>query len=200
MAFTRGWTSCAAAPRQMLIDLGSGFKGTFLEMASEENIVARSLAGQAHWQNSMAERHGGVWKSIYRRGGHNEPRLRGAISAVNKAKNNLRNRNGFSPRLCQSQALRYSAKVALFSLSKHYTTNPDSVLKTISLGTWPTSTGSTVRQRWWAERQATTGWLQVDGVIWWRRSTCGQQNTGVSELLQIKLAIKEAQKLLDEEA
>ena len=50
---------------KILADLGSGFKDAFLQILSDRSVLVRSTAGQAHWQNGVAERHGGAWKEIW---------------------------------------------------------------------------------------------------------------------------------------
>ena len=59
-------------------------------------------AGQAHWQHGLTERHSGVWKSMWERVVEDQMILgyvvKWAITQVSNAKNQLRNKDGFSPR------------------------------------------------------------------------------------------------------
>ena len=61
----------------------------------------KSAAGQAHWQNGIAERYGGAWKNIWDKicTEHNvtDRDIPEAVAAVNEARNTLRNRSGSSP-------------------------------------------------------------------------------------------------------
>ena len=64
-ALVQAWMSWAGSPRQIIADLDSGFKDKFLDIMSDRAVVVRCTAGQAHWQNGVAERHGGAWKAIW---------------------------------------------------------------------------------------------------------------------------------------
>eukprot|EP00913_Durusdinium_trenchii_P017481 g16427.t1 len=101
-AFINGWISWAGAPKHLLVDLDSAFKDKFLSMLDQRSITVRCAAGQAHWQNGVAERHGGSWKLIYAKLSEDhlitEEELPEAVAACNDAKNSLRNRSGYSPR------------------------------------------------------------------------------------------------------
>lgn len=59
--------SWAGVPRRVLVDLDSAFKGDFLQIMNERSVLVRCAAGQAHWQNGLAERHGGAWKEIFKK-------------------------------------------------------------------------------------------------------------------------------------
>ena len=101
-AFVNGWVSWAGAPRHVIIDLDSAFKDKFLEAMDQMAVSVRCAAGQAHWQNSVAERQGDSWKAIWPK--HvdatflTKDEAAEAMTAINAAKNGLRNRSGFSPR------------------------------------------------------------------------------------------------------
>lgn len=56
--------SWAGAPRHLIVDLDSAFKDNFLQVMNETAVIVRCAAGQAHWQNGIAERRGGAWKEI----------------------------------------------------------------------------------------------------------------------------------------
>ena len=101
-AFVNGWISWAGAPKHLLIDLETGFKDKFLTMLDQRCVVVQCAAGQAHWQNGVAERHGGSWKLIWAKLVEDHlvmaEEMDEAIAAVNDSKNQLRNRSGYSPR------------------------------------------------------------------------------------------------------
>lgn len=64
-AFSAGWVRWAGAPKHLLVDMDSAFKDNFLKMLDQHCTVVQCAAGQAHWQNAIAERHGGTWKLIW---------------------------------------------------------------------------------------------------------------------------------------
>ena len=86
----------------MIADLDSAFKDQFISEMDARDIALRCAAGQAHWQNGVAERHGASWKTIYQKVVIEKAVLleevADAIATVNEAKNSLRNRSGYSPR------------------------------------------------------------------------------------------------------
>lgn len=103
-AMVEGWMSWAGAPKHLIVDLDSAFKDNFLQVMNERAVIVRCAAGQAHWQNGVAERHGGAWKEIWNKLAEDHTILSfempEAMAATSDAKNQLRNRSGFSPRQC----------------------------------------------------------------------------------------------------
>ena len=101
-AFVSGWIQWAGAPGFVLVDLDSAFKDKFLTLMDQKSIVVRAAAGQAHWQNGVAERHGGSWKVIWDKLVEDKlvtlDETIEAAAFVSDAKNLLRNRSGYSPR------------------------------------------------------------------------------------------------------
>ena len=101
-AFTSGWLHWAGAPKMVLADLDSAFKDKFTELLDRHRIGMRCSAGQAHWQNGVAERHGASWKAIWDKvvaaQGTLTEEAEDTAAAMNDAKNSLRNHAGFSPR------------------------------------------------------------------------------------------------------
>ena len=101
-ALCAGWFRWAGVPKQLLVDLGSAFKGDFLTMMNERSVAVRSAAAQAHWQNGVAERHGETWKLIWAKVVEDylviDEEIEEAVAAVCDSKNSLRNRSGYSPR------------------------------------------------------------------------------------------------------
>ena len=101
-AFVSGWIQWAGAPGFVLVDLDSAFKDKFLNLMDQKSVVVRAAAGQAHWQNGVAERHGGAWKAIWSKLVEDKlvfkEELSEAAAFVSDAKNLLRNRSGYSPR------------------------------------------------------------------------------------------------------
>ena len=101
-AFLAGWVAWAGCPKHVTVDLDSAFKDQFLDKMDKRQVAVRCVAGQAHWQNGLAERHGASWKNTRSRvveaTGTIKEELHTAVVEVNSAKNILRNRSGYSPR------------------------------------------------------------------------------------------------------
>ena len=101
-AMLDGWISWAGAPKHLLVDLDSGFRDQFLQLMDNRSIMVRCAAGQAHWQNGVCERHGSTWKAIWSKLVEElqvvDAELNEAIACTNDAKNQLRNKSGYSPR------------------------------------------------------------------------------------------------------
>ena len=101
-ALIEHWINWAGAPKHLLCDLDSAFKGHFLQLMNERSVIVRCAAGQAHWQNGIAERHGGAWKEVWNKLVEDNAVLDNevveAIAATSDAKNQLRNKSGYSPR------------------------------------------------------------------------------------------------------
>ena len=100
--FYRHWISWAGVPGRLVLDLDTAFQDSFWELTSDESISMRAAAGQAHWQNGIAERYGSTWKDVWQRlckmQGIRDHEIHDAAGAVSEARNSLRNRSGFSPR------------------------------------------------------------------------------------------------------
>ncbi|CAE6959768.1 HSP90 [Symbiodinium sp. CCMP2592] len=96
------WVAWAGPPRSFALDLDSGFKGVFDEMCYEFGSFMSHAAGTAHWQHGLVERHNGAWKSIWERVVDSEMvadyEVAWAAAEVSNAKNQLRNKDGYSPR------------------------------------------------------------------------------------------------------
>lgn len=101
-AFYRHWISWAGVPGRLVLDLDTAFQDSFWELTSDHGISMKSAAGQAHWQNGIAERFGQSWKDVWRKvckhQGVGDRDVHDAAGAVSEARNSLRNRSGFSPR------------------------------------------------------------------------------------------------------
>ena len=65
--FYKHWISWAGVPGRLVIDLDTAFQDSFWELTSDHSICMRSAAGQAHWQNGIAERFGLAWKDIWQK-------------------------------------------------------------------------------------------------------------------------------------
>ena len=100
--FYKHWVSWAGVPFKLVLDLDTGFQDSFWKITGGDGIAMRCAAGQAHWQNGVAERFGGAWKQVWDKlcVDHNvtDKDIADATAAVNEARNTLRNRSGYSPR------------------------------------------------------------------------------------------------------
>ena len=100
--FLKYWVNWAGPPGRLVLDLDTAFADSFADLTSDLAISMRAAAGQAHWQNGIAERYGSSWKSCWEKlcvaEGIRDEDMLDAICAVNDARNSLRNRSGFSPR------------------------------------------------------------------------------------------------------
>lgn len=64
-AFHAHWISWAGVPGRLVLDLETGFQDSFMDLTSQESIAMRAAAGQARWQNGIAERYGSTWKDVW---------------------------------------------------------------------------------------------------------------------------------------
>ena len=100
--FMKYWVNWAGPPGRLVLDLDTAFADSFADLTSDQAISLRAAAGQAHWQNGVAERYGASWKNCWEKLCVSEDvqdsDMIDAICAVNDARNCLRNRSGFSPR------------------------------------------------------------------------------------------------------
>ena len=101
-AFYAHWVSWAGVPGRLVLDLDTAFADSFQDLTSQDGIAMRAAAGQAHWQNGVAERYGDSWKDIWKKVCNEhivcDHEIWDAMGAVSDARNSLRNRAGFSPR------------------------------------------------------------------------------------------------------
>ncbi|CAE6922017.1 RE2 [Symbiodinium sp. CCMP2592] len=99
--FCEVWTRTFGAPGTIALDLESGLQAGLARYSSWHGCHLRSIAGQAHWQLGATERHGGLWKAIWKRVCDDlslrEEDVPMGIAAVNDAKNQLRRISGYSP-------------------------------------------------------------------------------------------------------
>ena len=101
-AMLEGWINWAGAPKHLLVDLDSGFRDQFLQLMDSRSVIVRCAAGQAHWQNGVCERHGATWKNIWKKLVEDltvtDEEFTEAVACTSDAKNQLRNKSGYSPR------------------------------------------------------------------------------------------------------
>ena len=104
-AIVQGWISWAGVPGTMCLDAATELNaeefGTF---AQKNNICVRTIATDAHWQNSRAERHGGILQEMLKRIDiENEikdyDQLSVALAMATSTKNQWSRYRGYSPEL-----------------------------------------------------------------------------------------------------
>ena len=98
------WTKVFGPPRTILVDLETGLQAGLERYSAWFGTRVRSAAGQAPWQVGAVERHGGVWKHMWKKvvDEHSITKeapgdIKMGITAINAAKNELRRQGGFSP-------------------------------------------------------------------------------------------------------
>ena len=102
-AFTQGWSTWAGLPeRGVVLDQARYFMNEFARNLEEQGCEVSLAAKASPWHIAAVERHGGTWKTIWRKlvwsqqvAGKSE--VLQAIAQVNKARNSLARRSGFSP-------------------------------------------------------------------------------------------------------
>ena len=100
--FLQHWVNWAGVPERIVLDLDTAFQDSFWKITSDHAIAMKAAAGQAHWQNGVAERSGSSWKEVWNKLVDAESvtaeDVVDAMAAVNHARNTLRSRSGYSPR------------------------------------------------------------------------------------------------------
>ena len=98
------WTKVFGPPKTILVDLETGLQAGLERYSAWFGTRVRSAAGQAPWQVGAVERHGGVWKHMWKKvvdehsiSKESPGDIKMGITAINAAKNELRRQGGFSP-------------------------------------------------------------------------------------------------------
>ena len=97
------WENWAGMPeRGVIVDRAKYFLARFSEALANEGCIFEAAAKASPWHIGKVERHGGIWKSMFRKivyakqvSGRDDVIL--AVAETNKAKNSLARRSGFSP-------------------------------------------------------------------------------------------------------
>ena len=102
-AFMQGWVSWAGPPGMLCIDAATELNSEeFQVFAQKHNICVRTIATDAHWQNSRAERHGGILQEILKKMDTEEAidsyeRLEIALGFATSVKNQWSRHRGYPP-------------------------------------------------------------------------------------------------------
>ena len=102
-ALNQGWMQWAGLPNMLCIDAGTELNSEeFLEALQRNNIKSRTIATDAHWQNSRAERHGAILKQILSKMDHEDrinsfEKLEISLSMATHTKNQWSRHRGYPP-------------------------------------------------------------------------------------------------------
>ena len=101
-AYRRFWKGPFGSPLRVHTDGGSEFEGKFQEGLMLDGTSDERSAAFAPWQNSLVERHGGSWKSMFFKVSkscvpENHEEIEEIFEQVNVAKNSMINKSGYSP-------------------------------------------------------------------------------------------------------
>ena len=104
-ALLQGWIQWAGPPRLLCVDAATELNSqVFMGFLQKYGICHRTCATEAHWQNSRAERHGGILQVMLTKMDHEEPiktyhDLEVALSQATMTKNQWSRYRGFAPEL-----------------------------------------------------------------------------------------------------
>ena len=101
-AYRKYWKRWAGAPPRVVVDGGQEFGGEIQEGFDQDNTFVSVIAAESPWQNGLAERHGGLWKDIFRKAfdecqPRNKYELNELCDKVCESKNSMIRKHGFSP-------------------------------------------------------------------------------------------------------
>ena len=101
-AYRSHWKGPFGAPLRLHTDGGPEFEGKFQEGLMLDGTSDERSAAFAPWQNSLVERHGGSWKSMFYKVSkscvpENREDIEEIIEQVTVAKNSMINKSGYSP-------------------------------------------------------------------------------------------------------
>ena len=105
MALNRGWMQWAGPPNLLCMDAGTEFNSEeFLGFLQKNGIRHRTIATDAHWQNSRIERHGAILQSTLSKRDTEEAigdhaSLEVAVSMAMHTKNQWSRHRGYSPEM-----------------------------------------------------------------------------------------------------
>ena len=165
-AVIHGWISWAGAPGQLCMDAATEFNSeTFLNFLQKHGIKPRVIATDAHWQNSRAERHGGILQEILKRMDIEEAittyeQLEASLAFATRTKNQWSRYRGFPP------------EMLVFGKQRHNAASNISDLTTASHGLAAAETpdGLRFREELAIRERARRAFAQVDNCQVMRRA------------------------------
>ena len=99
--FTDCWMVLAGPPMKVTCDQERGFIKDFADGVEMAGSTVRFVAGQAHWQQGTIERQGewyrAMWDKAVAHSRPSEEEINYTLAMVSAAKNNLRQKHGYSP-------------------------------------------------------------------------------------------------------
>ena len=102
-AVMQGWINWAGPPSLLCVDAATELNSEdFLTFCQKHNICVRTIATDAHWQNSRAERHGGILQGILKKMDQEEAinsydQLEIALGFATSVKNQWSRHRGYPP-------------------------------------------------------------------------------------------------------
>lgn len=104
-AIMQGWINWAGPPSLLCVDAATELNSEeFLLFSQKHNICVRTIATDAHWQNSRAERHGGILQEILKKMDQEESintydQLEIALGFATSVKNQWSRHRGYPPEI-----------------------------------------------------------------------------------------------------
>ena len=104
-AIMQGWINWAGPPSLLCVDAATELNSEeFMNFSQKHNICGRTIATDAHWQNSRAERHGGILQEILKKMDQEEgistyDQLEVALGFATSVKNQWSRHRGYPPEI-----------------------------------------------------------------------------------------------------
>ena len=101
-AYRKSWKRWAGCPIRVLTDNGAEFDAEAQQGFELDGSYVEKIAAYAPWQNGAAERHGGVWKTVFAKAFEetqpgNKKEVNELVDHVNQAKNSMSRKHGYAP-------------------------------------------------------------------------------------------------------
>ena len=165
-ALMQGWISWAGPPGLLCVDAATELNSEdFLNFAQKHNLCVRTIATDAHWQNSRIERHGGILQEILTKMDAEESidsydHLEIALGFATSVKNQWSRHRGYPP------------EVLVFGKQKNIPASitSDEKLGAHCLAQSPCSEGTKFRREIAIREQARKAFAEVDNCQVMRRA------------------------------
>ena len=101
-AYRHGWKAVFGSPIRCFCDNGSEFEKEFQQGLELDGTADERSASESPWQNGLCERHGGIWKNMFKKcfettNPTSRDEIEEIVEQVNVAKNSLIRKDGFAP-------------------------------------------------------------------------------------------------------